>query len=120
MTADQDSGSGPAIAEPVLVTEQRGTVQVLRLNRPAARNALNPELISALGLALTAAEDKADVRCVILTGTGDRAFCAGMDLRAFAESGTPSDEPTVRSCVVPALATGCDRATLRRCSRIRT
>jgi enoyl-CoA hydratase/carnithine racemase len=94
VTADQDSGSGPATAEPVLVTEQRGTVQVLRLNRPAARNALNPELISALGLALTAAEDNPAVRCVILTGTGDRAFCAGMDLRAFAESGTPSMRDT--------------------------
>jgi enoyl-CoA hydratase len=75
-------------AEPVLVSEQQGPVQVLRLNRPAARNALTPELISELGRALAAAEADPGIRCVILTGTGDRAFCAGMDLRAFAASGT--------------------------------
>jgi len=73
--------------EPVLVAEQRGAVLVLRLNRPEARNALNPELISALGLALRDAEADAGTRCVVLTGTGDRAFCSGMDLRAFAEGG---------------------------------
>jgi enoyl-CoA hydratase/carnithine racemase len=78
-------------AEPVLVSEQRGAVRVLRLNRPEARNALNPELIGDLGVALAAAETDPDVRCVILTGTGDRAFCAGMDLRAFAAAGTPSN-----------------------------
>jgi enoyl-CoA hydratase/carnithine racemase len=77
-------------AEPILVSEQRGAVRILRLNRPTARNALNPELMSELGLAMAAAEADPDVRCVILTGTGDRAFCAGMDLRAFAERGTPS------------------------------
>jgi enoyl-CoA hydratase/carnithine racemase len=71
--------------EPILVAERRGSVQILRLNRPEARNALNPELISQLGLNLLAAEDAADVRAVVLTGTGDRAFCAGMDLRSFAE-----------------------------------
>jgi enoyl-CoA hydratase/carnithine racemase len=75
-------------AEPVLVSEQQGPVQVLRLNRPAARNALTPELISELGRALAAAEADPGIRCVILTGTGDRAFCAGMDLRAFAATGT--------------------------------
>ena len=68
----------------MLVSEQHGAVRVLRLNRPEARNALNAELIGALGAALVAAEADPEVRCVILTGTGDRAFCAGMDLRSFA------------------------------------
>src|ERR1700685_2081326 len=87
MTAAQQAGE--ASAEPVLVSEQHGAVRVLRLNRPEARNALNPELIGALGSALVAAETAPDVRCVILTGTGDRAFCAGMDLRSFAAEGSP-------------------------------
>jgi enoyl-CoA hydratase/carnithine racemase len=87
MTAPQQDTV--ATAEPVLVSEQHGAVRVLRLNRPEARNALNPELIDALGTALIAAEAAPDVRCVILTGTGDRAFCAGMDLRAFAAGGSP-------------------------------
>jgi enoyl-CoA hydratase len=77
-----------APAEPVLVKERRGVVQVLRLNRPEARNALNPELLSAIGLAMLDAEKDPDVRAVVLTGTGDRAFCAGMDLRGFAEGGS--------------------------------
>jgi enoyl-CoA hydratase len=76
--------------EPVLVEEQRGPVLVLRLNRPEARNSLSSELISLIGLGLLKAEEDDDIRCVVLTGTGDRAFCAGMDLRAFAEGGTPS------------------------------
>jgi enoyl-CoA hydratase len=57
----------------------------VRLNRPEARNALSPELIGELGAALDAAAADDGVRAVVLTGTGDRAFCAGMDLRAFAE-----------------------------------
>jgi enoyl-CoA hydratase/carnithine racemase len=84
------AGAATEAAEPILVCEQKDAIRVLRLNRPAARNALNAELISELGLAMAAAEADPDVRCVILTGTGDRAFCAGMDLRAFAERGTPS------------------------------
>jgi enoyl-CoA hydratase/carnithine racemase len=75
------------MSEPVLVREQRGGVLVLRLNRPEARNALNAELVGELGLGLETAENDPAVRCVVVTGTGDRAFCAGMDLRSFAEGG---------------------------------
>jgi enoyl-CoA hydratase/carnithine racemase len=68
----------------VLVTERHGAVLVLRLNRPDARNALDGPLMAALVDAVDGAEADPDVRAVVLTGTGDRAFCAGMDLRAFA------------------------------------
>jgi enoyl-CoA hydratase/carnithine racemase len=68
-----------------LVRERRGAVEVLRLNRPEARNALSPGLISAIGATVVEADADPEVRAVVLTGTGDRAFCAGMDLRAFAE-----------------------------------
>ena len=68
-----------------LVREKRGAVSILRLNRPEARNALTPGLIVDLGAAVLEAESDADIRVVVLTGTGDRAFCAGMDLRSFAE-----------------------------------
>jgi enoyl-CoA hydratase/carnithine racemase len=70
--------------EPVLVREQRGAVLVLRLNRPEARNAFNPALMGELGIGLDEAESNPDIRAVVLTGTGDKAFSAGMDLRAFA------------------------------------
>jgi enoyl-CoA hydratase len=79
--------------EPVLVTDRRGAVTVLRLNRPAARNALNPELLTAIGLGMVEAENDPDVRAVVLTGTGKKAFCAGMDLRAFAGGGALGGSP---------------------------
>jgi enoyl-CoA hydratase len=79
MTADGD--------EVELVTERHGAVLVARLNRPEARNALSPSLMQAIGGALVAAETGPDVRAVVLTGTGDRAFCAGMDLKSFASGG---------------------------------
>ncbi len=72
-----------------LVRERRDHVLVARLNRPEARNALTPALITAIGAAMVEAESEPDIRAVVLTGTGDRAFCAGMDLRGFAE-GTSS------------------------------
>ena len=53
---------------------------IITLNRPEALNALNATVISELG----AAFDKAaasDARCVIITGTGDKAFCAGADIK---------------------------------------
>jgi enoyl-CoA hydratase len=78
--------------EPVLVREQRGAVSVLRLNRPEARNAFNPELMGALGAALAQAEQDPGTGAVVITGTGDRSFCAGMDLRAFSEGGSRSSD----------------------------
>jgi enoyl-CoA hydratase len=60
--------------------ERRDGVEIITLNRPEKRNALDPATIDALGEALIAAEHDPDVRVVVLTGAGDRAFCAGMDL----------------------------------------
>jgi enoyl-CoA hydratase/carnithine racemase len=70
-----------------LVREQHDAVTVLRLNRPEARNALTPTLLRDLGQAVADAEADPQTRAVVLTGTGDRAFCSGMDLRAFTEFG---------------------------------
>ncbi len=74
-----------------VVVEQRGSVRVLRINRPEARNALNPAVLGGIGRGVEAADDDPDVRAVVITGTGDRAFSAGMDLRNFAEGGDPPD-----------------------------
>jgi enoyl-CoA hydratase/carnithine racemase len=73
-----------------LERERRGGVQILRINRPEARNAMNAAVISGIGLGLEEADADPDVRAIVLTGTGDRAFCAGMDLRGFAERGDGS------------------------------
>src|SRR5262245_48038876 len=68
-----------------LQQERRGAVHIFRLNRPEARNALNAEIITGIGRGLQEADADPEVRAVVITGTGDRAFCAGMDLRGFAE-----------------------------------
>lgn len=90
------SGAGGDGATDELIRERRDGVLVLRLNRPEARNALTPGLMAALGAALADAETDPEVRVVVLTGTGDRAFCAGLDLRAFAAGDvlrTGDDDP---------------------------
>ena len=81
------------MTDPVLVREPRGNVLVLRLNRPEARNALSAALVSELGLAFEHAEQDPETRCVVLTGTGDRAFCAGMDLADFASGAAGDFDP---------------------------
>ncbi len=67
-------------------TADHGAVRVLTMSRPEARNALNPDLISALYLGLTEADDDPSVRAVVLTGA-DPAFCAGVDLKAAQRRG---------------------------------
>ncbi|MCU1482791.1 MAG: enoyl-CoA hydratase [Subtercola sp.] len=64
--------------------EQRGHVLIVTLNRPEARNAVNLDLTMGVGVALDLAETDADTWVVIITGAGDRAFCAGADLKAVA------------------------------------
>lgn len=54
-------------------------IGILTINRPEALNALNSELVSELSRALTAVETM-DLRCLIVTGAGDRAFVAGADV----------------------------------------
>ena len=79
--------------EEVLIHETHGAVAWLRLNRPAALNSLNLELISRLGELLPelAADDL--VRVVVIGGVG-KAFCAGADLKQVLESRSlPPGEP---------------------------
>jgi enoyl-CoA hydratase len=64
----------------VILSEQQGKVRVITLNRPEARNALSPELVVALRTALSEAEADTSTVAVLLTGSGEKAFCAGADL----------------------------------------
>jgi enoyl-CoA hydratase/carnithine racemase len=80
-----------------LIIEQDGDTLVLRINRPASRNALTRSLLLGLGEQLARAEVDESIRAVILTGTGDRAFCAGMDLAEFtAGDSTDAEEDDPR------------------------
>jgi enoyl-CoA hydratase len=60
--------------------DQEGQVLTLTIDRPEARNALDAEVLEGLVAGLAAATGDPAVRVVILTGAGDRAFCAGADL----------------------------------------
>src|SRR5579875_2511779 len=75
---------------PVVLRERRGPVEILTLNRPEARNAVNGEVTRQMSAALDELERDENLRVIILTGAGDRAFCAGMDLKAFGSGSGPS------------------------------
>jgi enoyl-CoA hydratase len=65
--------------EPLLFDRQ-GHVAILTLNRPERRNAISPELACRMADALTEIACDDAIRCVVLTGEGDAAFCSGGDL----------------------------------------
>jgi enoyl-CoA hydratase len=68
----------------VLERERRGNVEILTINRPEARNAINGEVSKAMSAAFDELTEDPDAWVVILTGAGEKAFSAGMDLKAFA------------------------------------
>ena len=74
-------------AQTVLVEVAEGVARVT-LNRPEVRNALNESVLRELDAALRRLEDDPAVRAIILRGAGDRAFCAGADLKAVGDRGT--------------------------------
>src|SRR6185369_15115997 len=57
-------------------------VAVVTLDRPERANALDPAMLSELAAAWRRIAANDDIRCAVLTGSGDRVFCAGMDMRA--------------------------------------
>jgi len=63
-----------------IIFEKQGSVAVIKFNRPEALNAINPELVSDVHLALDEIEKDPSLRVVVLTGEGDKAFIAGADI----------------------------------------
>jgi enoyl-CoA hydratase len=80
MAAESDS--------PAVLTERRGNVLVITLNRPEVRNAVNAALAEGVGAALDELDADDELRIGILTGAGG-FFCAGMDLGAFVKGESP-------------------------------
>ena len=68
--------------------ERRDGVQWIIINREERRNALNENVASGIIAGLDSAEADPSIRAVVLTGAGDKAFCAGGDLQPAAD-GTP-------------------------------
>ena len=117
--------------EEILLREDRGFVRILTINRPHRMNSMSPELGDRLIEEFVDANGDPGVRAVILTAVGDRAFCAGADLKARAEedkAGKPFQpllsrvqryvfevvletfKPTIAALNGPAVAGGCELA----------
>lgn len=77
-----------------LLYRRHGAVALLTLNRPAKHNAIDHHLAAAIAGALDEAEADPGIGAVVLTGAGDRAFCAGGDLASMAgDDGMPPTGP---------------------------
>lgn len=89
MSAPLSVEPGAPLSGPLRVTRD-GHIAVVTLDRPEALNAINAALALALGTALEELDADAQVRAIVITGAG-RAFCAGMDLKAFADGASIDD-----------------------------
>lgn len=90
----------------VVLTERRGPVLTVTINRPDARNALNGEVLAGLVSAFREADGDDEVRVVVLTGAGDRVFCAGADLAAaFDQDASAVEQHEVRGLLRALLDT---------------
>jgi len=91
-----------------VLTENRDGALIVTINRPDAGNALNPAVGQGLVEALSEAATDPAVRSVIVTGAGNRIFCAGMDLKAFAAgedmSAVGAGLALLASCPKPVIA----------------
>lgn len=115
----------------ILLSETRGHLRILTINRPERMNSLSPDMSNALIEAFVEAGSDPDIRAIVLTAVGDRAFCAGADLKERAEAdaaGKPFQpllsrverylyevvyetvKPTIAALNGPAVAGGCELA----------
>jgi enoyl-CoA hydratase len=92
-------------AAPAVLTATEGPVLVITLNRPHVKNAINSELSLGITDAFKRLDEDDELRVGVLTGAGG-SFCAGMDLKAFADEGLPGgiDSIYLNGCRKPLVA----------------
>lgn len=78
---------------PELLVEQRGAVLWLTIQREERRNAMNHGVLAGMVQAIDAAQADRTLRAIVVTGAGDKAFCAGADLQAAQPFTTDYSEP---------------------------
>jgi enoyl-CoA hydratase/carnithine racemase len=76
-----------------LGVERRGTALWLTIRREARRNAMSHGVLSAMGEAIDAAQADREVRAIVITGAGEKAFCAGADLQSAQAFTTDYSDP---------------------------
>ena len=74
------------MSDPVLI-ERKGAVQWITINREERRNALNEEVVRTMDRGIREAMEGGEVRAIVITGAGDKAFCAGADLNKNVKGG---------------------------------
>lgn len=79
----------------VVLLETKGRVQWIQINRPGRRNALNEAVARGIARGLRDAQANPEIRAVVLTGVGDKAFCAGGDMQPAAD-GSPFEANPAR------------------------
>ncbi|MFH1122049.1 MAG: enoyl-CoA hydratase-related protein, partial [Pseudomonadota bacterium] len=86
--------SGERMEEKVLLVERKERICTLTLNRPEKRNALSPLLLLKLTEVLRRLTEEDEVRCVVIRGTGEKAFSSGFDISDLPISaGTEETDP---------------------------
>ncbi len=85
------TGSHPATFETIL-TEVKGRVALITLNRPQALNALNARLVGEINAALDAFDTDPDIGCIVITGS-EKAFAAGADIKEMQDKAFPAELP---------------------------
>ncbi|MBN05176.1 enoyl-CoA hydratase [Ponticaulis sp.] len=75
------------MSENVILVEKKGAVALVTLNRPEARNALSRALREAICETFDTLAEDDSIRAVVLTGSGDKAFTAGVDLKEAGQTG---------------------------------
>lgn len=73
-----------------VLTEQRGDILLITLNRPSAMNSMTRGMLQALMTALVELEENPDLKVGVITGAGS-AFCSGLDLKVYLEKGLPGE-----------------------------
>jgi enoyl-CoA hydratase len=68
-----------------ILTERDGNVGIVTLNRPKELNALNFQLVGELADALTEFDRDSEIRCMVITGAGEKAFAAGADIKEMSD-----------------------------------
>ena len=79
-----------------ILVKTSNSISYITINRPKQLNALNSETITELNTAITYSEKNNEVRCIILTGGGEKAFVAGADIKEFAGFNTNQGEDLAR------------------------
>ncbi|MFM9884942.1 MAG: enoyl-CoA hydratase/isomerase family protein [Burkholderiales bacterium] len=78
-----------------LLVDVRDCVMRITINREERRNAINPDVVNAISAALDRAQTDGDIRVIVLTGAGTKAFCSGADLQSGKSFQHDHSQPTV-------------------------